>query len=163
MKSYYTAWATMLIRQYLAPDGYVVSLQNCMNEETIAGVVGWARRSAVSRRASRSTCPSPASFIAAPPNTARRIPFFAPVHGRVTQTRGGSMPSRRPCRQRQGDQQSVGRALVETRRQCHAEWDFRLHRPAGWRNAQKRSDSPFFTRVGRVPLARVPVESTAQA
>src|SRR6202162_2953872 len=25
MKSYDTAWATMLIRQYLAPDGYVVS------------------------------------------------------------------------------------------------------------------------------------------
>src|SRR5580704_17730410 len=32
MKSYDTAWATMLIRQYLAPGGYVVSLQNCMNE-----------------------------------------------------------------------------------------------------------------------------------
>jgi len=32
MKSYDTAWATMMIRQYLAPDGYVVSLQNCMNE-----------------------------------------------------------------------------------------------------------------------------------
>ena len=43
MKSYDTAWATMLIKQYLAPDGYVVSLQNCMNEETIAGVVGWGR------------------------------------------------------------------------------------------------------------------------
>src|SRR6476646_3666608 len=43
MKSYDTAWATMLIRQYLAPDGYVVSLQNCMNEEAIAGVVGWGK------------------------------------------------------------------------------------------------------------------------
>ena len=42
-KSYDTAWATALIRQYLAPDGYVVSLQNCMNEETIAGVVGWGK------------------------------------------------------------------------------------------------------------------------
>src|SRR3974377_395753 len=41
MKSYDTAWATMMIKQYLAPDGFVVSLQNCMNEETIAGVVGW--------------------------------------------------------------------------------------------------------------------------
>src|SRR6201997_1980846 len=40
MKSYDTAWATMLISQYLAPDGYVVSLQNCMNEERIAGIVG---------------------------------------------------------------------------------------------------------------------------
>src|SRR3977135_779389 len=41
MKSYDTAWATMLIRQYLAPDGYVVSLQNCMNDATSAGCVGW--------------------------------------------------------------------------------------------------------------------------
>ena len=43
VKSYDTEWATRLIAQYLAPDGYVVSLQNCMNEETIAGVVGWDR------------------------------------------------------------------------------------------------------------------------
>ena len=42
-KSYDTAWATMLIQQYLAPNGYVVSLQNCMNEETIAGIVGWGK------------------------------------------------------------------------------------------------------------------------
>src|SRR5262245_55133135 len=42
-KSYDTAWATMMIRQYLAPDGFVVSLQNCMNEETIAGLVGWGK------------------------------------------------------------------------------------------------------------------------
>lgn len=43
VKSYDTAWATMLIRPYLAAGGYVVSLQNCLNEETIAGVVGWGR------------------------------------------------------------------------------------------------------------------------
>jgi 2-dehydropantoate 2-reductase len=43
VKSYDTEWATMLIAQYLAPDGYVVSLQNCMNEERIAGIVGWDR------------------------------------------------------------------------------------------------------------------------
>ncbi len=36
-------WATAMIKQYLAPDGYVVSLQNCMNEETIAGIVGWGK------------------------------------------------------------------------------------------------------------------------
>src|ERR1700731_2618514 len=40
VKSYDTEWATLLIGQYLAPDGYVVSLQNCMNEECIAGIVG---------------------------------------------------------------------------------------------------------------------------
>ena len=43
MKSYDTAWATALIAPYLAPNGFVVSLQNCLNEETIAGVVGWGR------------------------------------------------------------------------------------------------------------------------
>jgi len=43
VKSYDTPWATMLIKDYLAPDGFVVSLQNCINEETIAGIVGWGR------------------------------------------------------------------------------------------------------------------------
>src|SRR5207248_1979811 len=43
MKSYDTQWAAMLIRQYLSPAGYVVSLQNCMNEATIAEVVGWGK------------------------------------------------------------------------------------------------------------------------
>jgi 2-dehydropantoate 2-reductase len=42
-KSYDTEWATMLIRDYLAPSGYVVSLQNCINENRIAGIVGWGR------------------------------------------------------------------------------------------------------------------------
>jgi 2-dehydropantoate 2-reductase len=42
-KSYDTAWATMMIQQYLAPGGFVVSLQNCMNEATIAGIVGWGK------------------------------------------------------------------------------------------------------------------------
>ncbi|HEY1797250.1 MAG TPA: 2-dehydropantoate 2-reductase [Stellaceae bacterium] len=43
VKSYDTEWAARLIKQYLAPGGYIVSLQNCMNEETIAGVVGWGK------------------------------------------------------------------------------------------------------------------------
>ena len=43
VKSYDTAWATALIAPYLLPEGFVVSLQNCLNEETIAGVVGWGR------------------------------------------------------------------------------------------------------------------------
>ncbi|HEX2650491.1 MAG TPA: 2-dehydropantoate 2-reductase [Burkholderiales bacterium] len=43
MKSYDTAWATHLIKPYLSPEGFVVSLQNCLNEETIAGIVGWGR------------------------------------------------------------------------------------------------------------------------
>ncbi len=42
-KSYDTQWAALLIRQYLAPGGYVVSLQNCMNEAAIAEIVGWGK------------------------------------------------------------------------------------------------------------------------
>jgi 2-dehydropantoate 2-reductase len=43
VKSYDTEWMTTLIRPYLAPSGYVVSLQNAINEERIAGVVGWGK------------------------------------------------------------------------------------------------------------------------
>jgi 2-dehydropantoate 2-reductase len=43
VKSYDTEWAATLISQYLAPGGYIISLQNCMNEETIARVVGWGK------------------------------------------------------------------------------------------------------------------------
>jgi 2-dehydropantoate 2-reductase len=43
VKSYDTEWATLLIKPYLAPDGYIVSLQNCVNEEKIAGIVGWGK------------------------------------------------------------------------------------------------------------------------
>jgi 2-dehydropantoate 2-reductase len=43
MKSYDTDWATALIRPYLARDGYVVSMQNGLNEERIAALVGRER------------------------------------------------------------------------------------------------------------------------
>ena len=43
VKSYDTIWATALIAPYLAPDGYVVSTQNGVNEDRIATVVGWDR------------------------------------------------------------------------------------------------------------------------
>jgi 2-dehydropantoate 2-reductase len=43
VKSYDTVWATRMISQYLAPEGFVVSAQNCINEAAMAGVVGWGR------------------------------------------------------------------------------------------------------------------------
>lgn len=43
VKSYDTIWSTAMIQQYLSPDGFVVSLQNCMNEAAIASVVGWGK------------------------------------------------------------------------------------------------------------------------
>lgn len=42
-KSYDTEWATMMIKQYLMPGGFVVSLQNSINEERIANIVGWGK------------------------------------------------------------------------------------------------------------------------
>jgi 2-dehydropantoate 2-reductase len=43
VKSYDTLWATALIAPYLSAQGFAVSLQNCLNEEKIAGVLGWGR------------------------------------------------------------------------------------------------------------------------
>ncbi len=42
-KSYDTEWAATLIEPYLAPSGYAVSMQNGINEERIARVLGWGR------------------------------------------------------------------------------------------------------------------------
>jgi len=42
-KSYDTEWSALMIRQYLAPDGYGVSMQNGINEERLASILGWGR------------------------------------------------------------------------------------------------------------------------
>jgi len=47
MKSYDTVWATEMIRPYLSPEGFVASLQNSINEERIASVVGWGKTTGV--------------------------------------------------------------------------------------------------------------------
>ena len=39
VKSYDPEWATARIKPYLAPDGFVVSLQNCINEDMIGYLV----------------------------------------------------------------------------------------------------------------------------
>jgi len=87
MKSYDTAWATMLIKQYLAPDGYVVSLQNCMNEETIAGVVGWGKTLGCIASSITVNLPEPGLVHrGAGKGGARHTVFRAgEVHGRITQ------------------------------------------------------------------------------
>src|SRR5919202_832864 len=43
VKSYDTVWAAQLVKQYLSASGCVVSMQNCINEERVASVVGWGR------------------------------------------------------------------------------------------------------------------------
>jgi 2-dehydropantoate 2-reductase len=87
MKSYDTAWAAMLIRQYLAPDGYVVSLQNCMNEETIAGVVGWGKTLGCIASSITVNLPEPGHIHrgAGKGGTAHTVFRTGEVHGRVTE------------------------------------------------------------------------------
>ena len=86
MKSYDTAWATMLIRQYLAPDGYVVSLQNCMNEETIAGIVGWGKTLGCIASSITVNLPEPGHIHrgAAKHGAAHTVFRAGEVHGRIT-------------------------------------------------------------------------------
>lgn len=43
VKSYDTEWAAAMMKQYLKPEGFIVSLQNSINEERIAGIVGWGK------------------------------------------------------------------------------------------------------------------------
>jgi 2-dehydropantoate 2-reductase len=86
MKSYDTAWATMLIRQYLAPDGYVVSLQNCMNEETIAGIVGWGKTLGCIASSITVNLPEPGHIHrgAGKGGAAHTVFRAGEVHGRIT-------------------------------------------------------------------------------
>ena len=86
MKSYDTGWATLLIRQYLAPDGCVVSLQNGINEETIAGIVGWGRTLGciASRIAVNLPAPGHIHRGAGKSGTAHAVFRVGELHGRVT-------------------------------------------------------------------------------
>lgn len=86
MKSYDTAWATMLIQQYLVSGGYVVSLQNCLNEETIAKVVGWGKTLGCIASSISVNLPGPGHIHrGASRRGAKHTVFRAgEVHGRIT-------------------------------------------------------------------------------
>jgi len=86
MKSYDTAWATMLIKQYLAPDGFVVSLQNCMNEETIAGIIGWGKTLGCIASSITVNLPDPGHIHrgAGKHGAAHTVFRAGEVHGRIT-------------------------------------------------------------------------------
>ncbi len=87
MKSYDTEWATTLIAQYLAPHGFIVSLQNCMNEETVARVVGWGRTAGcIASSITVDLCEPGHVRRAAGKSGARHTVFRAgEVHGRLTE------------------------------------------------------------------------------
>ncbi len=86
VKSYDTEWATRLISQYLAPDGYVVSLQNCMNEERIAGIVGWDKTVGAipALLAAELYAPGRVRRTVAKGASADEVYRIGEVHGRIT-------------------------------------------------------------------------------
>jgi 2-dehydropantoate 2-reductase len=87
MKSYDTAWATMMISQYLAPDGFAVSLQNCMNEETIASIVGWGKTLGCIASSITVNLPEPGHIHrgAGKGGAAHTVFRTGEVHGRITE------------------------------------------------------------------------------
>jgi len=86
VKSYDTEWATAMAKQYLAPGGFCVSLQNCMNEETIAGVVGWGRTlGAIASSITVELCePAHVRRASGKGGKAHTVFRVGEVHGRIT-------------------------------------------------------------------------------
>ena len=86
-KSYDTEWSAMMIGQYLAPEGYVVSMQNGINEERIASAVGWGRTvgTTVSTISVNAFKPGHISRYQQPGSATHHAVFrVGEVHGRVT-------------------------------------------------------------------------------
>jgi len=86
VKWYDTEWATHLIKPYLAPGGYVVSLQNCINEERIAAIVGWGKVLGTIVSLLASECYAPGHVKRTMPmGGAHYITYrVGEVHGRIT-------------------------------------------------------------------------------
>jgi 2-dehydropantoate 2-reductase len=86
VKSYDTTWMTTLFAEYLAPGGYVLSMQNGMNEEAIARVVGWGRvvGCVLNTIGVEMTGPGAAMRWMAPAPAGYAVFRVGEVHGRVT-------------------------------------------------------------------------------
>ena len=86
-KSYDTEWSAAMIGPYLSPDGYVVSMQNGINEERIASAVGWGRTvgTTVSTISVNAFEPGRIRRYQQPGSATRHAVFrVGEVHGRVT-------------------------------------------------------------------------------
>ena len=144
MKSYDTEWATTLISQYLAPGGFIVSLQNCMNEETIAGVVGWGKTvGCIASSITVDLCEPGHVRRAAGKSGAKHTVFrTGEVHGRVTDRVKEICRLVRLGRQRDGHREPVGRALVEAGDQRDGQRAVRLHRHDRQGHGPERRDPP---------------------
>jgi 2-dehydropantoate 2-reductase len=86
-KSFDTDWVATMIRPYLSRDGYVVSMQNGINEERVAGAVGWGRTVGCIISTIGVFCHKAGHVrrIRQPGSTTHPVFRVGEVHGRVTQ------------------------------------------------------------------------------
>lgn len=86
VKSYDTPWASQLILPYLAPNGCLVSLQNGINEETIAAIAGWGRVLGCSVSALAAELVAPGRIVRnSPLGDAKKAGLrIGEAHGRIT-------------------------------------------------------------------------------
>ena len=86
VKSYDTKWATQLIAPFVAPTGCLVSLQNGINEEAIASVVGWERVLGCSVSALAAELTAPATIVRNSPlgDEKKWGLRIGEAHGRIT-------------------------------------------------------------------------------
>src|SRR5258706_741469 len=86
-KSYDTEWAAQLIKQYLSPQGYLVSMQNGINEERIAAIAGWGRTVGCALSTISVNCFKPGyiSRYQQPGGVRHTVFRVGEVHGLITQ------------------------------------------------------------------------------
>lgn len=85
-KSFDTDWATRAIKQYLTPDGYILSMQNGINEERIAAAAGWDRTVGCIVSTISVNCYAPGRIkrFQQPGGNRHTVFRIGEVHGRVT-------------------------------------------------------------------------------
>ena len=86
-KSYDTEWAALMIKQYLTPQGYIVSMQNGINEERIASVAGWGKTVGCALSTISVNCfkPGHISRYQQPGGDRHTVFRVGEIHGRITQ------------------------------------------------------------------------------
>ncbi|MBI4203848.1 MAG: 2-dehydropantoate 2-reductase [Betaproteobacteria bacterium] len=86
VKSYDTPWATTMITPYLSPAGFIVSMQNGMNEESIAAFAGWERTMGVVLSTIGVNAVGPGHVVRTtePAGSTHAVFRVGEVHGRLT-------------------------------------------------------------------------------
>src|SRR5713101_4311622 len=120
-KSYDTAWATTMVRQYLAPGGFFPAELHQRGDDRghrrLGEDAGLDRKLNHGRALRAGPRPTRLGQARCPPHRLPRRRGARPCH-RSCQ---GNLPPACACGFRQGHAEPLGRTLDEARRQCHGE------------------------------------------